>query len=163
MVGVYIRQAITEPIGRLHQHLTAFGGQLLVVVAEDLAAVVDGGGIYTSSNYGTGWTKTSAPTSNWQSIASSSSGQYIAAVAGGEIGAIYTSSNYGSGWTKTSAPESKWQSIATSTNGQYLAAVIFGGGIYTSNNYGTDWVKTSANGSDWQSIASIAAVNILQL
>jgi hypothetical protein len=102
------------------------------------------------------WVQTSAPyVNNWLSIASDSTGQYLAACGNG-IG-IYTNNNYGSGtWTQTSAPNLYWYSITSNSNGQYLAAVAYGGGIYTNNNYGSGtWTQTSApNSKSWKSITS---------
>ena len=66
-------------------------GWLSVASSSDgtkLAAVVDGGGIYTSTNSGATWTQTSAPYLAWQSIASSSDGNKLVAVVYG--GGIYT-------------------------------------------------------------------------
>jgi len=62
-----------------------------------LAAVVSGGGIYTSVDGGTTWTpQASAPTADWQAVASSSDGMKLAAGAKG--GCIYTSVNSGTTW-----------------------------------------------------------------
>jgi len=94
-----------------------------------LAAVVAGGGIYTSTNAGSTWSVSSAPSEIWVSIAASADGTELAAVANG--GGIYTSTNAGSTWTATSAPGEGWSSIASSADGAKLAAVVYGGGIYT--------------------------------
>ena len=88
MVGLFIHQVITESSGSRLQHLAAFGTRS---PGQYLAAVVDGEGIYTSNNYGSSWTKSSASVEDWLSITSSSSGQYLAAVV--YDGGIYTSSN----------------------------------------------------------------------
>jgi photosystem II stability/assembly factor-like uncharacterized protein len=98
------------------------------------------------------WTQTSAPTAEWDTIASSSTGKYLAAVIW-ESG-IYTSSDYGSTWTQTAAPTLRWNSIASSNSGQRLVAVAVGSGIYTSSDYGSTWTKTSAPSATWNSIAS---------
>jgi hypothetical protein len=123
-----------------------------------LAAGQNPGYIYTSSNYGSNWTQTSAysDSSGWTSIASDSTGQYLAAVVRGVDGYIHTSSNYGVNWTQITAPYSEgWASIASDSTGQYLAVVGFGGYIYTSNNYGSSWTqRTSAPTEPWWSIAS---------
>ena len=93
-------------------------------------AVINGGYIYTSSNYGVTWTQnTSAPSTYWSLVAISSTGQYQTVVING--GRIYTSSNYGVTWTQnTSAPSDNWQSVSISSTGQYQTAVINGGYIY---------------------------------
>jgi hypothetical protein len=110
------------------------------------------------------WRQTSASITNWQSIASDSTGQYLAAVVsnGGGVtsgGGIYKSSNSGSTWTPTSAPTRNWQSISSSSNGTHLAAVISNsvsgsGGIYYSNNSGGSWTKSNAIEDLWTCIAS---------
>ncbi len=116
-----------------------------------LAAVVYGGGIYTSTNSGTNWTPTSAPVANWVSIASSADGTKLVAVAAG--GGISTSSNSGVTWTLTSAAIN-WASVASSADGTKLAAVVYGGSIYTSTNSGTNWTLTTSPMYNWISIAS---------
>jgi len=127
---------------------------------QHLAACVNGGGIYTSSNYGSTWTQQSdAPTNAiWFSIASSSDGINLAAVVQG--GGIYTSSNSGLNWTlqTNGAPTNAyWYSIASSSDGSLLAAVVFGGGIYVSLDSGSSWAQTSAPTTYWFSIASDAS------
>jgi len=87
-------------------------------------------GIYTSSNFGLTWTQSSAPSTSWQSIASSADGTQLAAVVYG--GGIYASTNSGVTWIQSSAPSTSWQSIVPSADGTQLAAVVNGGGIYTS-------------------------------
>ena len=91
-----------------------------------LAAVVYGGGIYTSTNFGVTWTwQTSAPTgAAWCSVASSSDGSHLAAMV--YPGGIYTSTNFGVNWTEqTGAPTNAyWRSVASSSDGSHLAAVV---------------------------------------
>jgi hypothetical protein len=113
------------------------------------------GGIYTSSDYGSTWTRTSASILiNWESITSDSTGQYLATSVNG--GGIYTSSDYGVIWTRTSAPTLVyWGPITSDSTGRYLAAVLSGGGIYTSSDYGSTWTLTSASTLiNWKSITS---------
>jgi photosystem II stability/assembly factor-like uncharacterized protein len=108
--------------------------------------------LYTSSDYGSIWVKTTAPTEYWYSVASSSSGQYLVAVCNG--GPIYTSSNYGSDWTETTAPsDENWWSVASSSSGQFLVAVAaIQGVIYTSSDNGSSWVQASAPTEYWYSV-----------
>ena len=89
---------------------------------------------------------------NWSSVASSSDGTKIVAVANG--GKIYISSDSGATW---SAKESDrgWRSVASSADGTKLVAVDGGGKIYISSDSGATW---SAKESDrnWNSVASSA-------
>jgi formylglycine-generating enzyme required for sulfatase activity len=107
----------------------------------------------TNWNTLTNWTQTSAPSEEWQSIASSSDGTKLAAVV--YYGGIYASTDAGVTWTQTSAPIAKdWISIASSSNGTKLAAVNVDGGIYTSTNTGLTWNQTGAPSELWYAIAS---------
>jgi hypothetical protein len=101
------------------------------------------------------WAAMGAPNDlDWSSIASSSNGTKLAAVASGN--GIYTSINSGANWThQISAPNEPWVSIASSSDGTKLAAADDAGDIYTSINSGTNWaLQFSAPGEAWQSIAS---------
>ena len=108
---------------------------------------------FTNWNTLTNWTQTSAPSVEWQSIASSSDGTKLAAVV--YYGGIYISTNAGVTWTQTSAPIGKdWVSIASSSDGTKLAAVNIDGGIYTSTNTGVTWTQTGAPAQLWYCIAT---------
>ena len=89
--------------------------------------------LYILLSGGNSWDITSAPMAPsqpnwaWISVASDSSGMYLAAAQGGVdpdnySGDIYTSSSGGSMWTLTSAPNSRWVSVASDSTGQNLAA-----------------------------------------
>lgn len=85
--------------------------------------------------YGDAWTKSSAPFYTYLSIASSSSGKYLAAGIG----------------------NNDWYSIISSSSGQHLAAVENSLGlINVSSNYGSVWYESSegTNSADWVDIAS---------
>jgi len=99
------------------------------------------------------WVQTSAPITNWYSIASSSDGSKLAAVQ--YEGGIYTSINFGKNWTlQPGAPSAYWNSIASSSDGSKLAAMMGNGGIYTSSNCGTNWtLQGNAPSAYWTSIA----------
>ena len=77
------------------------------------------------------WTQTSAPSTNWQSIASSADGSKLVASGFRVDGPIYTSTNSGATWTLTSAPSQSWNSVASSADGIQLVAVQYVGSIYT--------------------------------
>lgn len=102
-----------------------------------LVAVIFGGGIYTSTDWGNTWTQTSAPTKYWYSVASSTDGSKL--VAGG--GSIYTSKDSGNTWTSNNVPNQTfpnqyWTSVASSADGSKLVAVSHWGDIYSSTNWG---------------------------
>jgi photosystem II stability/assembly factor-like uncharacterized protein len=95
-------------------------------------------------------------TLHWNSIAASSDGTKLAAVASGSGGGVYTSTDSGATWSgpfgNTSA---SWRAIASSADGTRLAAVITGGSIYT--NSGTTWnAVAGTSGLQWDAIASSA-------
>ena len=117
-----------------------------------LAAVVNGGQIYTSTDSGATWTARESGSRGWRSIASSTDGTKLAAVAYG--GQIYTSTDSGATWT---AQESNrgWYAIASSADGTKLAAVVWNGQTYTSTDSGATWVAGASNWT-WLSIASSA-------
>jgi hypothetical protein len=110
-------------------------------------AAFAGGVIWTSSNYGVNWIRTSSPLSNWVSISLSSSGKYQTAVAYYGNGGIWTSSDYGVSWSQSSATILSCRSISMSSSGQYQTVVENDGqksSIWSSSNYGKSWVKTSS-------------------
>jgi hypothetical protein len=81
----------------------------------------------------------------WRSIASSSTGQYLAACING--GYIWMSSDYGATWsTKANASGSRgWVYISSSLDGSLLLACVFGGFVYISRNYGANWSPISGS------------------
>ena len=124
-----------------------------------LAAVVDRGQIYTSTDSGVTWT---ARDSNrrWYSITSSADGSKLAAVVFG--GQIYTSTDSGVTWTERALvsnseyqPPHNWHSIKSSADGSKLAAVVYNGQIYTSTDSGVTWTLRESNRA-WRSITSSA-------
>jgi hypothetical protein len=137
-----------------------------------------GSGIFTQTpppSYGTStfW-NTSDSSSNWTSIASSSSGQYVVACTSSTSGTntpigIYLSTKYGSTsivgvndntWYQVNPLAAAWSSIAMSSSGQYIAACINNtgtgaSGIYLSSNYGAtgSWRQINSTAAAWSSIA----------
>jgi hypothetical protein len=131
-----------------------------------LAAVVEDGYIYTSTDGGATWTEqTSAGKRYWSSIASSSDGTKLAAAPCDtkiadhfERGAyIYTSIDGGATWTEqTGAGKYCWGSITSSSDGTRLAATD-GDYIYTSTDGGVTWTRRiDAVNRWWESITSSA-------
>ena len=96
------------------------------------------------------WTKTSAPGTNWQSIAASADGSKLVALA--EPSAIFYSTNSGVIWrTATNEPAlvrgTQWSSLAGSADGSTWAATAYyttaapgNGGAFVSTNYGIGWM-----------------------
>jgi len=117
-----------------------------------LIAVASGGTIYISADWGETWTKTDAPNENWNSVACSSDGGKLVAVAGNTLaGEIYVSTNFGNSWTQSSAPSGYWRHVASSADGSIMVASVDPGLIYISNDSGATWTLTSAptyNGVD---------------
>jgi hypothetical protein len=108
------------------------------------------------------WTQTSAPLTNWTSVASSADGTKLVAVSDR---AIYTSADSGVTWTPTSAPVTNWISVASSADGTKLVAAVAvfmgsqyetGGPIYVSADSGVTWTATDAPSTNWSSVASSA-------
>ena len=97
-------------------------------------------------------TSASAP-QNWDSIASSSDGNNLAATIFGSGGGIYVSTDSGQTWTATNTIFAALRSIASSSDGSKLVAVVYGGGIYT--NSSTGWgMGGSTSGLNWISVAA---------
>ncbi len=101
-------------------------------------------------------TRVNSGSRGWFSVASSSDGTKLAAVASGNY--IYTSIDSGVSWVqRTSDATRSWQSITSSADGTKLAAVGNGTYIYTSTDSGATWVqKTSDATRQWYSITSSA-------
>jgi photosystem II stability/assembly factor-like uncharacterized protein len=100
-----------------------------------------------------GWTEqTASGGRQWVSVASSSDGTKLAAVA--EWASIYTSTDSGLTWTEqTDSGSGIWSSIASSSDGTTLAASVNGGYIYTSTNSGASWTEQTGSGSrSWQNV-----------
>jgi hypothetical protein len=144
---------------------SADGSKLAAAVIGGIAQDQNGrlytnaGLIYTSADAGATWAATSAPATNWYSIASSADGTVLAAVV--SAGPIYTSTNSGRTWTKTGAPIANWYAIASSADGRKLAAAGWFGPIYTSVNSGVTWIPSNLPQGNWSTIASSADGSLL--
>jgi photosystem II stability/assembly factor-like uncharacterized protein len=120
------------------------------------------GAIYVSRNFGYSFTKTSAPSEGWWSLATMSTGQIVVAVSK----YLYVSTNYGSSWAKANAPAANWYQVHLSSNGQFMQAVAMGGrsdypngGVYTSSDYGKTFTVSSGTYGPlaWTTITSDAS------
>lgn len=111
-----------------------------------LAAVVDDGYIYTSSDSGATWAERTSPGLRyWQAIAMSSDGTKLAAYGAsasnytGNSSYIYTSSDSGVTWSeRTGTGQQLWQSVTVSGDGTKLYAQA-GSSLYVSTDMGATW------------------------
>jgi photosystem II stability/assembly factor-like uncharacterized protein len=104
---------------------------------------------------GQSWVRTSAPSVDWTSVASSANGRKVAATVYG--GRIYTSTNSGTTWTISGAPTKLWSSIASSADGKKLIAGAYEDLIYTSTNSGKSWTPTALPYAEWYSVVTSSA------
>lgn len=121
-----------------------------------LAAVVQGGRIYTSADSGKTWVPHEADRS-WSAIASSADGRSLVATVGtstGATGQIYTSINGGDSWTPNES-DRQWMSVASSADGKKLIACAYNGQIYRSTDSGQTWTPRET-ARTWVSVASSA-------
>jgi hypothetical protein len=89
--------------------------------------------IYVSTNGGSTWQMSGAPTNlntSWRAVASSADGSRLVAVCGWGLnnspqsGRIYTSADSGLTWVANNAPYTVWSSVASSADGRKLVATI---------------------------------------
>lgn len=116
-----------------------------------LVAVVNGGQIYASTNYGATWPPGRDSNRAWSAVASSADGMKLVAVVNG--GVPYTSADAGTNWTPRS-PSLAWSGVASSLDGVKLVATVSGSGsIYTSENSGVNWTARFGP-ANWTACAS---------
>ena len=131
--------------------------------------------VMARSASGQTWTQTSAPTTNWWSVACSADGTKLAAVniippdpTLGPASPIYTSTNSGATWIPNGPGDysgRNWEYIASSADGTKLIAAAYYGSLYTSTDSGINWTAVgplndySSNITEsfpWNGIASSA-------
>ena len=112
------------------------------------------------------WTLTSAPQTNWVSLASSADGSLIAAVAFN--GPMCISTNGGDSWTTVLLQANpwitNWTAVTVSADGTRLAATTSDlpnlgaqpGLIYLSTNSGANWFPSGAPTARWSALAGSA-------
>ena len=121
-----------------------------------LAATVQGGNIWTSTDSGASWTSRAASRNWYNGIASSTDGTKL--VASANNGNIWTSTDSGVNWTSRASVK-YWVEVASSSDGTKLAAVVYNGNIWTSTDSGVNWTEQSASfggTKQWYGIASSA-------
>ena len=123
-----------------------------------LVAIVFGGGIYRSTDFGSFWSQVPAPMANWIGVASSANGtNLVAAVLGS---GIYTSTDSGLTWN-LSGSHRNWSAITSSADGSKLAAAVNGGLIYLSTDFGVTWAPANVTSNLWSVLYSSADSNQL--
>lgn len=117
------------------------------------------GSIYISTNSGSDWMQTMAPSNLWSSVASSADGTRLVAVAGGYAtrGPVYTSSDGGTTWMSNKVPSLGWNSVASSGDGSRLIAVTTGGQLFISTNFGANWSSNTAPGDSIDPAIAVAS------
>lgn len=114
-------------------------------------AVVFGGYIYSSMDYGYSWSPSSTLAKSWEDISMSGDGKYQTAVENN--GYIYISSNFGNSFSATATNLIKiWSGVAMSNSGQYQSSTIMNSYIYRTTNYGQTWTQV-ASSKLWNDIA----------
>ena len=87
-----------------------------------------GGGIWKTTDTGTTWTITTAPTANYTCIVMARVADAIVAFST-DLG-IIVSTNLGVNWTTVSGTVRNWTACCIDFNGNFVVAVVGGGGIY---------------------------------
>ena len=107
---------------------SADGGKLVAAAKTFNALWTGGGSIYVSSNAGTNWVMTSAPSNHWLSVAASADATTLVAIAAAATsplepaGPMCISRDSGITWTMTNAPSANWNCVAVSANGNKMFA-----------------------------------------
>lgn len=135
---------VTVPINRNWAAITSSSD------GTKLAAVVNSGQIYTSTDSGITWTARESAR-GWTAITSSTDGTKLVAVA--SPGQIYTSSDSGVNWTARENTR-QWSCITSSSNGTKLVAGINPGNLFISTDSGVTWTEILNNSRNWYHLAS---------
>lgn len=118
-------------------------------------------GIYRSTDSGSTWALTTAPSGSWQALACSSDGLRIVAATTGSGGGIYRSADGGTNWTACTTPvtasSQSWRAVTSSADGQRVFAALEGGAVYQTIDFGVTWAAlVGAPTGSWRSLATTA-------
>ncbi|NHZ86281.1 MAG: hypothetical protein GWP19_10425 [Planctomycetia bacterium] len=102
-----------------------------------VTAVVDGGYIYVSDDYGVTFYQLGTSQS-WWGVDMNQTGKYQTAVVYGEY--IYSSNDNGQSWVQRSVSK-YWTGIAIDSTGRYQAAVTNDGYVYESSDSAVSWTS----------------------
>jgi photosystem II stability/assembly factor-like uncharacterized protein len=142
-------------------------------------------GVWVSTNGGTFWYHSGAPTSGFGSIASSADGTYLILARHIVSEPLYISADSGFTWTPAGAPTNYWSAVASSADGSTVAGAINGGGIWIgrsvptpqlniqpiSNQVRLSWtvpssnfvVQSSQDLSNWTSLTNTPVLGLTNL
>ena len=121
-----------------------------------VAAAWGPGYVYTSTNAGATWQKTTAPEGYWTSVASSADGSGLMVGYGGYV---YISTNSGATWIQKAPGSSSAAAVAVAFSADKNTVVwatgggFQSGGIYVSTNTGAKWITNTVSGSGLSSVA----------
>lgn len=129
---------------------SADGNKLFATVSknqESYPLLPSQGPIYLSRDSGQTWTQSSAPVTNWSSVACSADGKTVLAAGGNDWnpGPLYISRDAGATWTQVSTWICPWDSVAMSSDGIRMIAKT-GGANFVSTNSGVDWDPEGSDG-----------------
>ena len=126
------------------------------------------GPISVSKDFGVTWKSTTAPLTNWSSLACSADGTKIVAGAYDynhfpNPGGVFLSRDSGTTWESVRAPELRWFadkiSVTCSSDGNQLLVADYGfspGMICTSTDFGNSWSSNAAPPGPWSEVAASA-------
>jgi photosystem II stability/assembly factor-like uncharacterized protein len=152
-------------------------GVAISASGQRISAVIAGGEIYSSNDYGENWSIASVPLAFWTSIASDNSGQNLVACALQLLTVsnttIYVSADGGSTWQERAEgllSSNAWSFITVASNGDgtrlLASAADIGaagnpatgkGGLYSSADGGGSWSKVDVPAASWLAVAAAEA------
>jgi hypothetical protein len=120
------------------------GNKIFATVSRDQEVfpwVASQGPIYFSKDAGLTWMQSSAPITNWSSVACAADGNTVLAAGGNgwNFGSLYLSRDSGTTWTEVSNSAYEWDSVAMSSDARLMIAKS-GGWNFVSTNSGVTWI-----------------------
>ena len=136
-----------------------------------LAGGVQGGGIWTSSDFGVTWQESEGSKpftgyNNWLGLTSSADGSRMTALLAGNV--VITTGDYGATWSDISPQEMTWNFISIAASATTGNRIVIGTGdynnggannsgvIYQSSNFGDEWTSQTVGDAFNNPISSIA-------
>jgi hypothetical protein len=140
--------------GKMHNTLSKINHLIFYIALE-----------HAASTYS--WTLSTAPVTDWFSIASSGTGQYQIAsstINGPNMTGVYLSNDYGKSWTNVFISGAglglPWAGVAISSAGNNMFALQQNLGLFVSHDYGWSWTRTIIDSAltyaSWNSVSCSA-------